>query len=253
MDYLYPNWDAPSWVGALSTTRLAGVSAVPYDDGRGGGGLNLGTHVGDVAEQVARNRALLAAKVPAQPAWLSQVHGIAVAKASDAVLAHSPVQADASIATEPGLACAVLTADCLPVLLCDVAGQAVGAAHAGWRGLAGGVLENTVARLRAAGAGELLAWLGPAIGPARFEVGADVLQAFVVQQPQARRAFAPLPGKPGKYLADIYLLARLRLEAIGVRRVSGGDYCTVSDRRFYSYRRDSVTGRMASLIWINRH
>jgi YfiH family protein len=245
---LYPDWDAPARVRALSTTRQGGLSQGPYDDGTCGGGLNLGLHVDDLVQHVAANRALLRTQIPAEPAWLSQVHGSAVA---DAAKLAAGMQADASIATQAGVVCAILTADCLPVLLCDSAGQVVGAAHAGWRGLAAGVLENTVESMRQAGARELLAWLGPAIGPERFEVGEEVLRAFVEVQPQAEAAFRPIFEKPGKYLADIYMLARLRLDAAGVRRVFGGGFCTVSDPRFYSYRRDRVTGRMASLIWID--
>jgi YfiH family protein len=248
MDVIHPEWVVPPNIGALSTTRNGGVSLAPYDDGFGGGGLNLGSHVGDRMQDVAHNRDALRALVPAQPVWLSQVHGPAVL---DAASAAEGAQADACIATQGGIACAMLTADCLPVLLCDRGGRVVGAAHAGWRGLAGGVLENTVLRMRDAGAAEIVAWLGPAIGPARFEVGPDVLDAFVARQPQARAAFQAMPGRPGKYLADIYALARLRLESAGVRRIHGGGLCTVGEQRFYSYRRDGVTGRMASLIWIN--
>jgi YfiH family protein len=252
MHCLYPEWDAPASIKALATTRQGGVSMVPYDDGAGNGGLNLGSHVNDLPQHVMRNRALLRALTPAEPAWLSQVHGAAVVDAATvAANAQTNRQADAAIATQGGVVCAILTADCLPVLLCDTAGRVVGAAHAGWRGLAGGVLENTVAAMRDAGAGELLAWLGPAIGPERFEVGEDVLQAFAGRHAQAQRAFRPSAEKPGKYLADIYALARLRLESAGVRRVFGGGHCTVSEQRFYSYRRDGVTGRMASLIWID--
>ncbi|HCE09843.1 MAG TPA: peptidoglycan editing factor PgeF [Oxalobacteraceae bacterium] len=249
MDLIVPDWpDAPANIGALTTMRRGGISCGPYDDGRGGGGLNLGDHVGDRAEDVAQNRLLLHALLPAQPAWLTQVHGNRVLDAGMVVAAP---QADASIATQPGIVCAILTADCLPVLLCDVAGRVVGAAHAGWRGLARGVLENTVARMQDAGARELLAWLGPAIGPAEFEVGPDVRDAFVGPDADARSAFMAIPGKPGKYLADIYQLAHKILFKAGVRTVYGGKFCTVSDtQRFYSYRRDGVTGRMASLIWI---
>jgi YfiH family protein len=250
MQYLIPEWDAPSGVGAISTTRFGGVSRGPYDDGCGGGGLNLGSHVGDLPYDVENNRALLRSLAPAQPAWLSQTHGTLVA---DAAHVAADTQADASIATRGGIACAILTADCLPVLLCDAGGDVVGAAHAGWRGLAGGVLENTVTGMRDAGAGELLAWLGPAIGPGRFEVGTDVLHAFADRQANARDAFVPLAERPGKFLADIYALARMRLALLGVDRIYGGSWCTVNDRQFYSYRRDGVTGRMASLIWIREN
>jgi YfiH family protein len=248
MDFIIPDWTGISTnIGALSTTRQRGVSDAPYDDG-GSGGLNLGIHVGDRADDVSRNRALLRSALPAEPAWLSQVHGTTVVDAATAVDAPP---ADASIATEPGVVCAIQTADCLPVLFSDVEGRVVGAAHAGWRGLAGGVLENTVARMRKAGAGEIVAWLGPAIGPERFEVGQDVLNAFVERDAALRSAFKPLAGQPDKYLADIFSLARTILGKAGVGRVYGGGLCTVTDqRRFYSYRRDKVTGRMASLIWL---
>ncbi|MGH8809798.1 MAG: peptidoglycan editing factor PgeF, partial [Noviherbaspirillum sp.] len=242
------NNDAPANIGALSTLRGGGVSPPPYDDGEGKGGLNLGVHVGDDLERVRQNRALLRAFVPAEPAWLSQVHGVKVVDA--ATVEHAP-EADASIATAPGVVCAIQTADCLPALFCDTPGRVVGAAHAGWRGLAGGVLENTVSHMRDAGAGEILAWLGPAIGPQCFEVGQDVFDAFVARDAGLSAAFRPIAGQPGKYLADIYALARAALGNIGVTRVFGGGLCTVTDRpRFYSYRRDKRTGRMASLIWL---
>lgn len=238
----------PASVGALSTTRAGGVSAAPYDDAGGGGGLNLGTHVGDAPDAVARNRALLQQQyLPAEPAWLTQVHGV---KVLDAATVSGAPPADASIAARPGVVCAIMTADCMPVLLADAQGRVVGAAHAGWRGLADGVLENTVDAMRKAGAGELLAWLGPAIGPAAFEVGDEVRAAFARLGPRADAAFAPCAA-PGKYLASLPQLARLALAGAGVVQVAGGDSCTVSDARsFYSYRRDRVTGRMASLIWI---
>jgi YfiH family protein len=251
---LLPDWpDAPTNIGALATTRAGGVSTGPYDDGRGGGGLNLGLHVGDDLEAVQANRARLQALLPARPAWLSQVHGNAVVDAAS-VGPDQPVRVgDASIAVGAGAVCAILTADCLPVLFADQGGKVVGAAHAGWRGLAGGVLQATAGAMRAAGAGEITAWLGPAIGPAAFEVGAEVLDSFVAALPaaEARAAFAPLPGRPGKYLADIYRLARLALAQDGITRVSGGQFCTVTTpERFYSYRRDRITGRQASLIWL---
>ena len=249
-----PDWpDAPPNIGALATTRAGGVSTGPYDDGHGGGGLNLGLHVGDDVDAVHANRARLQALLPARPAWLSQVHGNEVVDAAT-VGPDQPVRVgDASIATGEGAVCAILTADCLPVLFADLDGKVVGAAHAGWRGLAGGVLGATASAMRAAGAGEITAWLGPAIGPSAFEVGADVFDSFVSALPAAgvRAAFSPIPGNPGKYLADIYRLARLALAQAGITRVSGGQFCTVtSPGRFYSYRRDRVTGRQASLIWL---
>jgi YfiH family protein len=251
---LLPHWpDLPANVGALATTRDGGVSAAPYDDGRGGGGLNLGTHVGDDAAAVAQNRALVAAHLPAEPAWLSQVHGIAVVDA--ATVAGAQPVADASIATRPGAVCAIMTADCLPVLFADLDGKVVGGAHAGWRGLAAGVLGATVQAMRNAGAGEITAWLGPAIGPTTFEVGGDVRSAFLAAIPsspdEVAAAFVPYPERAGKYLANMNTLARLMLADVGVTRVHGGAHCTVTEvDRFYSYRRDGVTGRQASLIWI---
>lgn len=249
-----PDWpDLPAGVGALATTRRGGVSVGPYDDGTGGGGLNLGLHCGDDPEAVRENRARLQALLPGRPAWISQVHGADVVDAAS-VGPDQPVRVgDASIAARPALVCAILTADCLPVLFADLEGKVVGAAHAGWRGLAGGVLGVTVAAMRAAGAGEITAWMGPAIGPSAFEVGNDVLDSFVAAAPgsEVRSFFAPYPGRPGKYLADMFGLARLFLARDGVTRVSGGNYCTATERaRFYSYRRDHTTGRQASLIWL---
>jgi YfiH family protein len=244
--------DLPDAFGALATTRRGGVSTGPYGDNRGGGGLNLGLQTGDDFETVQANRARLQAYLPGRPAWIAQVHGADVVDAAT-VQPGGPVRTgDASIATVPGVVCAILTADCLPVLFADLGGKAAGAAHAGWRGLAGGVLEQTVAAMRAAGAGEITAWLGPAIGPDAFEVGPDVLAAFEAALPgQARDAFRPYPDRPGKYLADIYLLARRILARAGVTRVHGGGRSTATETDwFYSYRRDGVTGRQASLIWL---
>lgn len=248
MDLIVPGWgDAPDSIGALSTTRRGGASSGPYGDGVGGGGLNLGIHVGDDPEAVRRNRNLLRSVLPSEPVWLTQVHG---ARVVDAAAENAP-EADASISTRPGIVCVIQTADCLPVLFCDIGGRAVGAAHAGWRGLAGGVLENTVTRMRDAGAGDILAWLGPAIGPQCFEVGQDVFDAFTGKAADMETAFQPVAGSPGKYLADIYALARYALHGAGVKKISGGGLCTVTEaRRFYSFRRDKVTGRMASLIWL---
>jgi YfiH family protein len=256
--WLRPEWPGlPANIGVLATTRRGGVSPAPYDDGRGGGGLNLGVHVGDRPHNVLRNRAIiLGAGLPAEPVWLSQVHGVAVADA-DRVRPGELPEADASIARNRRTVCAVLTADCLPVLFCGTDGNVVGAAHAGWRGLASGVLQATTRSMREAGAGRIMAWLGPAIGPACFEVGSDVLQAFLATAPDAaaeaavRAACLPIAGQPAKYLADIYALARLILQRDGVTSIAGGEYCTASNSdRFYSYRRDGVTGRQASFIWI---
>jgi YfiH family protein len=254
--WLTPHWpDLPANVMALATTRQAGASASPHDDGQGGGGRNLGVHVGDDPALVAQNRALVQSRVAGRLAWLSQVHGVAVVDAADAGDI-APV-ADASIAARPGAVCTIMTADCLPVLFADLAGKVVGGAHAGWRGLAAGVLQATVDAMRVAGAGEITAWLGPAIGPAAFEVGDDVRAAFLLAIPSApdevAAAFSPYPGRASKYLADMNALARLTLREVGVTRVWGGEHCTVTEADlFYSYRRDGVTGRQASLIWIKQ-
>lgn len=259
---MHPQWLVPHWpglpdnVGLLSTTRRGGVSPAPYDDGMGQGGLNLGTHVGDQPHNVARNRHILREMLPDDPAWLNQVHGTAVVNLGKLAPQQVP-EADASLTTIRGKVCAVMTADCLPVLLCDAEGRTVAAAHAGWRGLAAGVLENTVEAMRTAGAGELMAWMGPAIGAYQFEVGGDVRQAFLhgaldaSGERHVEAAFTPIAGKSGKFLADIYALARHRLLRAGVAEVHGGEYCTVANSaRFYSFRRDGVTGRQASLIWL---
>ncbi len=254
--HIVPDWpDLPPGVGALATTRLGGLSQAPYDDGQGGGGLNLGRHVGDDDQVVERNRAILQQGLPGRPAYISQVHGVAVVDAAQVGAGKPVLTADASFASAPGVVCTVMTADCLPVLFASLDGKVVGAAHAGWRGLAAGVLGATIAAMRDAGAGDITAWLGPAIGAQQFEVGPDVLDGFLAgaghREDAIRAAFAAYPGRPGKYLADIYALARVFLTAEGVSRVAGGTYCTASDAtRFYSYRRDHVTGRQASLIWI---
>jgi polyphenol oxidase len=236
--FIVPNWPAPANVRAFQTTRQGGHSAAPYAS------LNLGTHVGDQPLIVARNRMLLAPMLPSEPVWLNQVHGIVVADAGNAGCLP---EADACFSAHRGAVCVVMTADCLPVLLCDDKGTVVGAAHAGWRGLCEGVIEATVQAMQVP-ASTLMAWLGPAIGPEKFEVGDEVRSAFVARQAQAASAF--VPGENGKWLADIYQLARLRLLALGIERVYGGDLCTYTDERFYSYRRDGVTGRMGTIIYL---
>lgn len=239
-DLLVPAWPAPANVQALQTLRTGGISPAPWHD------FNLGDHVGDDAARVAANRAKLRSTLPAEPLWLQQVHGIATVNAD---LGANSLVADAAFARQSGKVCVVMTADCLPVLFCDKAGTVVAAAHAGWRGLLAGVLEATVAKMGVP-ANELLVWLGPAIGPKYFEVGDEVRTAFLAHDSAAASAF--LPQLPGKWLADIYTLARQRLQAAGIDAISGGDFCTVSDSaRFFSYRRDGVTGRMASLIWLD--
>ena len=230
------DWPAPANVRALMTTRAGGVSAAPFAS------LNLGDHVGDDAAAVAQNRAIVRAALPGEPKWLTQVHGTNVARTGGC-------SADASISRMVGEVSVIMTADCLPVLFCDRAGSVVAAAHAGWRGLCDGILESTVEAM-AVPAGELLVWLGAAIGPTQFEVGTEVRAAFMAKDENAAAAFVPV-GMPGKWLADIYLLARQRLAAAGVTAVYGGGLCTVSDaERFFSFRRDKQTGRMAALIWL---
>lgn len=249
LEWLVPDWPAPANVRTLMTTRAGGVSLPPYDS------FNPASHVGDDPAAVVENRRLLRQWLPAEPLWLNQVHGCDVHGCDVVNEAENTVPtADAGVAFEANTVRAVLTADCLPVLFCDTSGSVVAAAHAGWRGLAGGVLEATVAAMRSSPE-NILAWLGAAIGPDAFEVGDEVREIFVAQHPLTAIAFRPsLPGTldsaPRKWLADLYMLARIRLAACGVERVYGGGLCTFSDaERFYSYRRTPQTGRMASLIW----
>lgn len=241
--FVAPAWPAPASVRALLTTRVGGTSAGAFDS------FNLALHVGDDPSAVARNRALLREQLPAEPVWMNQVHGTVVIDAggvrADATAA---ISADAAVATVPGAVCVVMSADCLPVLFAADDGTAVGIAHAGWRGMANGVLEATVARMRVAPA-RLLAYLGAAIGPAAYEVGADVVEAFRAHDAAAQRAFVTKAG--GKFWCDLYALARQRLAGAGVEQVFGGGACTFTERdRYFSFRRDGRTGRMASLIWI---
>ncbi len=239
--WLTPEWPVAPHVRALVTTRVGGVSLSPYAS------LNLATHVQDDPQAVAENRRrlALAAGLPQAPRWLEQVHGTTALRADTL---GEVACGDAAFTAAPGVVCAVLTADCLPVLLADVEGGEVAAIHAGWRGLVDGVIERTLASLATPRA-QLVAWLGPAIGPSAFEVGTEVRDAFIAQDPGAHCAFCPSPQ--GRWLADLYTLARRRLAQAGVRSAYGGDYCTFSEpQRFYSYRRDGLTGRMASLIWL---
>ncbi|MFC6339267.1 peptidoglycan editing factor PgeF [Pseudomonas sp. CCM 7891] len=239
-DWLTPDWPAPAGVKACVTTRAGGVSLGSFDS------LNLGDHVEDSLDAVLENRRRLSDALHIQPAWLRQIHGVTVVEADPGRIA----EADGSWTSTPGIACTAMTADCLPVLFCNRAGTRVAAAHAGWRGLAAGVLEATVESLDVEPA-EVLVWLGPAIGPQAFEVGPEVREVFMQQLLVTAEAFVPSQN-PGKFMADIYQLARLRLAERGITAVYGGGFCTVTDPRFYSYRRSPLTGRFASLIWLER-
>jgi len=244
MEFIKPDWPAPDCVKALSTCRLGGVSGGEY------GTFNLASHVGDDELLVSQNKSILVEKggLPEQPIWLEQVHGTSVLDIDNVDKLDVP-QADASISRKANKVCAVMTADCLPILLCKKDGSAVAAIHAGWRGLLAGVVENTVARL--AEPQNILAWLGPAIGPENFEVGGEVKTAFVERSPVMQQAFQQVDET--HYHADLYALARITLLQSGVKKMYGGEHCTYNQAdQFYSYRRDGVTGRMASLIWLEK-
>lgn len=242
---LIPQWPAPAKVRAFSTFRTGGHSVAPWDS------FNLALHVGDTPEVVAQNRALLhtALALTAEPAWLMQVHGNVVIQAEDY---QGVVDADASIAFQPTHPCIVMTADCLPVLLTDTKGSFVAALHCGWRSLQALIIQKTIEQAQTKGVNpkDILAWLGPAIGPTAFEVGPEVPQAFLAQEPYLREAFIPA-AVPHKWHADLYAIARLQLNNLGVTQVFGGGHCTYTDsEHFFSYRRNATTGRMATLIWL---
>lgn len=247
MEWIIPQWPASANIHALFTTRKGVIDQIP----RGiYSGFNLGDHVGDDPESVKKNRAYLRQHLPQAPRWLTQVHGKRPVWV-DVVNDDDKPEGDAAISKSSGIVCAILVADCLPVFLCDEAGSVVAIAHAGWRGLASGIIENTVLEMRRySQSRQIIAWLGPAISPRYFEVGEEVRSIFVQTDNQAVTAFTRT-GKHGKYYADIFQLARQRLAQVGVDQVSGGGLCTYSDAdRFYSYRRDGQTGRMAALLWI---
>jgi len=245
-EYIVPDWPAPDFIHAVVTTRAGGVSKPPFDS------FNLADHVGDDADDVATNRQLLVEDLalPGSPQWLSQVHGQQVAKLAT-LTSTTPIEADASYTAQTENVCAVLTADCLPLLIYDQQQHAIAAAHAGWRGLAGGVIESTLECFLqsdiAVKPENIMVWLGPAISARHFEVGADVYDAFTRTNPSTKQAFEQTSETT--WLADMYILARQRLAKMGVHQVYGGDLCSYADSRFYSYRRDKRTGRMASLIW----
>ena len=241
-DLIIPNWPAPANVKALQTTRVGGISHAPYNS------LNLGSHVKDDPLHVAHNRQLLSQFLPSEPVWLNQVHGVNVVDAAQTDCAQ---EADASFSTRKNVVCITMTADCLPILLCDNAGTLVASIHAGWRGLCDNVIEATIAKLPVKPA-NIMAWLGPAIGPNAFEVGAEVRAQFIAQDGQAQAAFNP---HGDKYFCNIYQIATQRLNNCGINQIYGGgisaDFCTYTQKElFFSYRRDGLTGRMATLIWL---
>lgn len=244
--WLVPDWPAPANIHAATTLRTGGVSPAPYFS------LNPAAHVGDAADSVVQNRRIIKEMLdlPAEPVWLDQIHSHRAVKAAKTA---DLQQADASYTDQSGVVCAVMTADCLPLLVCSADGAHIAAIHAGWRGLLAGVIGNTITAMKSplykmGARGDLLVWLGPAIGPDCFEVGAEVKEAFLEKSAAYRHAFKGQSG--GKWLADIYQLARIELAALGITDVYGGTYCTVTEHeRFYSYRRDAQTGRMATLIW----
>jgi polyphenol oxidase len=242
LEPIVPDWRAPANVHAMVTTRSGGSSRGAFAS------LNLGFRAGDEHAAVEENRRRLSALLPGAPRWLRQVHGTNVVNADALALSAEAPEADAAVARAPNTVCALLVADCMPVLLADEQGSVVGAAHAGWRGLSAGVIEATVAAMRVP-ASRLQAWLGPAIGPRAYEVGGEVREAFLVRDERAAMAFSPT--RPGHWLLDLYAVARQRLRACGVHRVSGGSWCTHSEpQHFFSFRRDRETGRMAALIWL---
>jgi len=247
-----PDWAKPSSVKALVTTRSGGVSLPPYDQ------LNLGLNSGDNLDTVMKNRQIVRQSLPGEPVWLKQVHGISVSTPTTRLVNQAgPYEADASVTNQVNEVLAILTADCMPILFASDHGDVIGAAHAGWRGLSQGVLERTIDAMCLLRPGlepsAISAWMGPAIGPNAFEVGEDVYEAFSDHDSSRKpSAFTPISGKAGKYFANLYILAEQRMRATGLSKIQGGGFCTYQDNvNFYSYRRDGITGRFASLIWIS--
>jgi len=244
-NWLVPNWPAPANIHAATTLRTGGVSKEHYSS------LNPATHVNDLSKQVIQNRKIISdmLNLPAEPIWLEQIHSNHIVKAEKK---GAPQQADASYSIESGVVCAVMTADCLPLLICSKDGKKIAAIHAGWRGLLSGVITNSIYELAKVSLNskydDLLVWLGPAIGPNCFEIGAEVREVFLEKSIRYENAFKPKTN--GKYLADIYELARIELNTLGIFNIYGGNYCTMTEKDlFFSYRRDNQTGRMATLIW----
>ena len=248
--FIIPQWPAPASVKAIVTTRQGGYSTPPFDS------FNLATHVTDDIAHVTANRQLLQSNLPGQPLWLNQLHSNNIVDAAHCAMDSN---ADGSYSTEPNCVSVVLTADCLPLLLCNQQGTVVAAVHAGWRGLVNGIVEQALTKVMAAGdcsAEQLLVWLGPAIGPGKFEVGEDVRQQFLLKSPDSSKVdacFVALKNNKNKYFANLYELARIRILHQGIENISGGNYCTYTEQqRFFSYRRNGQTGRMASLIWLEK-
>jgi len=250
VEVLTPDWPVPPNIHSLVTTRDGGISLPPFSS------LNLGDHVGDDPRTVQANRTILRVQLPSDPIWLKQVHGTFVSTPMNRrLLSEHVIEADAAVTNQANEVLVVMTADCLPILFSNQMGDVVGVAHAGWRGLCAGVLENTVTEMLKLGTGmsanKLMAWMGPAIGPAAFEVGEDVYAAFLnagIAFPA--NAFVAIPGRPGKFFANLYTLAQSRLSALGLEQIYGGNFCTVTDqKRFFSHRRDGNSGRFASFIW----
>jgi YfiH family protein len=253
MKFIKPSWPAPHQVQSLISTRLGGLSQAPYDF------LNLGDHVGDSPELVSRNRDLLRAHLPSNPIWLQQIHSTIVSIPDQRIeVTGQPIVADAIISITPNEVLTIVTADCLPILFAANDGSIIGAAHAGWKGLCAGILENTVSAMLSVRphlkSSDLYAYMGPAIGPKCYEVGEDVYSAFQASSVGIEKGdFQDIPNRKGKYLANLYSIATNRLLALGLKQVDGGQMCTFSDlENFYSYRRNAVTGRFASLIWITQ-
>lgn len=253
IESIYPYWTAPQNIRAFTTTRMGGVSTTPFDS------LNMGSKTGDICSNIAENRARIiqAEQIPSEPYWLNQTHSTIVLDISS-IPPSSPIglinkktiiDADASYTHQAKQVSVVLTADCMPVLFCSSKGDEVAAAHAGWRGLCNGILENTVSKFTCSPS-EIIVWMGPAISAKKFEVGVEVKKQFESVVPEANLAFKLINATQQKYLADLYLIAKLRLTALGITQIFGGDYCTYTEQdKFYSYRRENKTGRMASMIW----
>ncbi len=254
---IYPYWPAPTNIRAFTTTRIGGVSSTPFDS------LNLGSRTGDDLNNIVENRRhiISAENIPSEPYWLNQTHSTNVLDISEIQLQPATglidnserFEADGSYTRQANQVSVVLTADCMPVLFCSIKGNQVAAAHAGWRGLCHGILEETAKKFYCK-ASDIIVWLGPAIGATKFEVGDEVKKQFEAYDANARQAFKLIDAKKQKYLANLYMIAKQRLNSIGIKQIYGGNYCTYTERDlFYSYRRENKTGRMATMIWFEKN